>query len=40
MAFPEKRENRVHKVDPTAIEAKRLGLTTATLMLRMVRPEN
>ncbi|HEY5126122.1 MAG TPA: hypothetical protein VIJ35_02295 [Bradyrhizobium sp.] len=37
MAFPSKREGLAQKVDTAAIEAERLGLTTATLILRMAR---
>src|SRR3981081_4246539 len=39
MAFPGKREGLAQKVDTAAIEAERLGLTTATLILRMARLE-
>jgi hypothetical protein len=39
MAFLGKREGLAQKVDTAAIEAERLGLTTATLILRMARLE-
>ncbi len=39
MAFPGKRESLAQKVDTAAIEAESLGLTTATLILRMARLE-
>jgi hypothetical protein len=39
MAFLGKREGLARKVDTAAIEAERLGLTTATLILRMARLE-
>ena len=39
MAFPGKREGLAQKVDTAAKEAERLGLTTATLILRMARLE-
>ena len=39
MSFLGKREGLAHKVDTAAIEAERLGLTTATLILRMARLE-
>jgi hypothetical protein len=39
MAFLSKREGLARKVDTAAIEAERLGLTTATLILRMARLE-
>ena len=39
MAYPVKREGLAHKVDIAAQEAERLGLTTATLILRMARLE-
>jgi len=39
MAFLSKREGLSRKVDTAAIEAERLGLTTATLILRMARLE-
>ena len=39
MAYPGKREGLVQKVDTAAQEAERLGLTTATLILRMARLE-
>lgn len=35
MAYPGKREGFAQKVDLAAQEAERLGLTTATLILRM-----
>jgi hypothetical protein len=35
MAYPAKREGLALKVDTAAQEAERLGLTTATLILRM-----
>ena len=39
MAYPVKREGLAQKVDIAAQEAERLGLTTATLILRMARLE-
>jgi hypothetical protein len=39
MAYPAKREGLAQKVDTAAQEAERLGLTTATLILRMARLE-
>ena len=39
MAYPSKRESLAKKVDTTAQEVERLGLTTATLILRMTRLE-
>jgi hypothetical protein len=39
MAFLSKREGLARKVDTAAIEAESLGLTTATLILRMARLE-
>ncbi len=39
MAFLGKRESLAQKVDTAAIEAESLGLTTATLILRMARLE-
>jgi len=39
MPFLSKREGLARKVDTAAIEAERLGLTTATLILRMARLE-
>jgi hypothetical protein len=39
MTFPDKREGLAQKVDTAAREAERLGLTTATLILRMARLE-
>ena len=39
MAYPAKREGLALKVDTAAQEAERLGLTTATLILRMARLE-
>jgi hypothetical protein len=39
MALLSKREGLVRKVDTAAIEAESLGLTTATLILRMARLE-
>jgi hypothetical protein len=39
MTFLSKREGLAQKVDTAAIEAERLGLTTATLILRMARLE-
>ena len=39
MAYPGKREGLAQKVDAAAAEAERLGLTTATLILRMARLE-
>ena len=39
MAFLGKLEGLAQKVDKAAIEAERLGLTTATLILRMARLE-
>jgi hypothetical protein len=39
MAILSKREGLARKVDTAAIEAERLGLTTATLILRMARLE-
>jgi hypothetical protein len=39
MAYPDKREGLAKKVDIAAQEAERLGLTTATLILRMARLE-
>ena len=39
MTFLSKREGLAQKVDKAAIEAERLGLTTATLILRMARLE-
>ena len=35
MAYPDKREGLAQKVATAAQEAERLGLTTATLILRM-----
>ena len=37
MTHPGKREGLARKVDTAAQEAERLGLTTATLILRMAR---
>lgn len=39
MAHPDKREALAQHVDIAAQEAERLGLTTATLILRMARLE-
>jgi hypothetical protein len=39
MAYPGKREGLAQKVDTAAQEAERLGLTPATLILRMARLE-
>ena len=39
MTYPSKREGLARKVDTAAQEAERLGLTTATLILRMARLE-
>ncbi|MGA7809683.1 hypothetical protein [Bradyrhizobium sp.] len=39
MAFVSKREGLARKIDTAAIEAESLGLTTATLILRMARLE-
>jgi hypothetical protein len=39
MAILGKRKGLAQKVDTAAIEAERLGLTTATLILRMARLE-
>jgi len=39
MAFLSKRESLARKVDTVALESERLGLTTATLILRMARFE-
>jgi len=39
MAFLSKRECLARKVDTAAVEAESLGLTTATLILRMARLE-
>jgi hypothetical protein len=39
MAFLSKREGLARKIDTAAIEAESLGLTTATLILRMARLE-
>ena len=39
MAMLGKREGLAQKVDTATIEAERLGLRTATLILRMARPE-
>jgi hypothetical protein len=39
MADPGEREGLAQKVDIAAQEAERLGLTTATLILRMARLE-
>ena len=39
MAYPGKREGLAQKVDTAAQAAERLGLTTATLILRMARLE-
>ena len=39
MAYPGKRKGLAQKVDTAAQEAARLGLTTATLILRMARLE-
>ena len=39
MAYPGIREGLAQKVDTAAQEAERLGLTTATLILRMARLE-
>jgi hypothetical protein len=39
MAMFSKREGLARKVDTAAIEAESLGLTTATLILRMARLE-
>ena len=39
MTEPTKREGLAQTVDMAAQEAERLGLTTATLMLRMARLE-
>ena len=39
MAYPGIRKGLAQKVDTAAQEAERLGLTTATLILRMARLE-
>ncbi len=39
MAYPGKRDGLAKKVETAAQEAERLGLTTATLILRMARLE-
>lgn len=39
MTYRRKREDLAQKVETAAIEAERLGLTTATLILRMARLE-
>lgn len=39
MAHPDNHEGLAQKVDTAAQEAERLGLTTATLILRMARLE-
>ena len=39
MAFISRRESLARKVDSVALEAESLGLTTATLILRMARLE-
>jgi hypothetical protein len=39
MAFASKREGLARKIDTAAMEAERLGLTTATLLLRMAQLE-
>ena len=39
MAFLSKRETLARRVDSVALEAESLGLTTATLILRMARLE-
>jgi hypothetical protein len=39
MAFLSKREDLAQKVDTAAVEAERLGLTTATLTLQVARLE-
>jgi hypothetical protein len=39
MTFPDKREGLAWKADTAAHESERLGLTTATLILRMARLE-
>jgi hypothetical protein len=39
MAFLSRRESLARKVDNVALEAESLGLTTATLILRMARLE-
>ena len=39
MAFLNRRESLARKVDSVALEAESLGLTTATLILRMARLE-
>ena len=39
MTYSGKREGLAQKVDTAAQEAERLGLTTATLILRMARLE-
>ena len=39
MTYPGKRSGLAKKVDTAAQEAERLGLTTATLILRMARLE-
>jgi len=39
MTYPGKRGGLAKKVDTAAQEAERLGLTTATLILRMARLE-
>jgi len=39
MAYPGTREGLAQKVETAAQEAERLGLTTATLILRMARLE-
>ncbi len=39
MTYPGKRQGLAQKVDTAAQEAERLGLTTATMILRMARLE-
>jgi len=39
MAYPGKRESLTQKVDTAVQEAERLGLRTATMILRMARLE-
>jgi hypothetical protein len=39
MVFLSRRESLARKVDSVALEAESLGLTTATLILRMARLE-
>lgn len=39
MAFLSRRESLARKVDSLSLEAESLGLTTATLILRMARLE-